>query len=150
MHAARQPVSWLIFDVRRFTVTTTRYHSRSHQASGSFPGSGHLRSAGAATDSIGRRDYHAWRCAHSSLSRRSPGVFEPYFRDREEELPVVTSEYSPFCSEVASSLRSPNKAPEPTRGAVTPRAPESCSECKNRDARHTIARGAPAPRVAHL
>ena len=44
----------------------------------------------------------------------------------------------------------PNKSPEPTRGAVTPRAIEGKIEmAMQTEIRHT-ARGAPAPRVAHL
>ncbi len=44
----------------------------------------------------------------------------------------------------------PNKAPEPTRGSVTPRAVEVLFRMKNPTANRHTARGAPAPRVAHL
>jgi hypothetical protein len=44
----------------------------------------------------------------------------------------------------------PNKAPEPTLGSVTPRAAESVSEVKRKKVIRSVARGAPAPSVAHL
>ena len=46
--------------------------------------------------------------------------------------------------------RSPNKAPEPTAGSVTPRATLSSSELKRRTDLPIPARGVPAPAVAHL
>ena len=46
--------------------------------------------------------------------------------------------------------RSPNKAPEPTAGSVTPRAIERVIELKPQHANRAAARGAPAPTVAHL
>ena len=46
--------------------------------------------------------------------------------------------------------RSPNKAPEPTAGSVTPRAFERVIELKPQNASRDTARGAPAPAVAHL
>jgi hypothetical protein len=44
----------------------------------------------------------------------------------------------------------PNKAPEPTLGSVTPRATESVFEVKPKKVIRTVARGAPAPSVAHI
>ena len=44
----------------------------------------------------------------------------------------------------------PNKSPEPTRGAVTPRAIEGKIEMAMQIEIRHAARGAPAPRVAHL
>jgi hypothetical protein len=44
----------------------------------------------------------------------------------------------------------PNKAPEPTPGSVTPRAVESKIEMKQPKENRSVARGAPAPVVAHL
>jgi len=49
-----------------------------------------------------------------------------------------------------ATLHTPNKAPEPTRGAVTPRAVERKSEMAMQTQFLHAARGAPAPRVAHL
>ena len=46
--------------------------------------------------------------------------------------------------------RPPNKAPEPTLGAVTPRAVESVFDVKPQKVNRSAARGAPAPSVAHL
>jgi len=44
----------------------------------------------------------------------------------------------------------PNKSPEPTRGAVTPRAIEGKNEMATQTEIRHVARGVPAPRVAHL
>jgi len=49
-----------------------------------------------------------------------------------------------------ATLHTPNKSPEPTRGAVTPRAIESKIEMALQTEFRHAARGAPAPRVAHL
>jgi hypothetical protein len=46
--------------------------------------------------------------------------------------------------------KSPNKAPEPTPGLVTPRAMEFASEMKRRNKKRDAARLAPSPVVAHL
>jgi len=51
---------------------------------------------------------------------------------------------------LGATLHTPNKAPEPTRGAVTPRAIERKSELAMQTEIRHAARGAPAPRVAHL
>ena len=45
--------------------------------------------------------------------------------------------------------RSPNKAPEPTSGSVTPRAIVRANELKQPNVNRHAARGAPAPAVAH-
>jgi len=44
----------------------------------------------------------------------------------------------------------PNKAPEPTTMAVTPRAISRIAEMKPQIPNHQVARGAPAMVVAHL
>jgi len=49
-----------------------------------------------------------------------------------------------------SDEQEPNKAPEPTPGAVTPRAMESAFEVKPQNMIRSSARGAPATVVAHL
>jgi hypothetical protein len=50
----------------------------------------------------------------------------------------------------APAVQLPNKAPEPTPGSVTPRATERVVESKQMSADPDVARGAPAPVVAHL
>ena len=55
-----------------------------------------------------------------------------------------------FFNARGATLHTPNKSPEPTRGAVTPRAIESKSEMALQTEFRHAARGAPAPRVAHL
>ncbi len=51
---------------------------------------------------------------------------------------------------MSAMCQEPNKAPEPTPGAVTPRANESEIEMALQTEFRHAARGAPAPRVAHL
>ena len=48
------------------------------------------------------------------------------------------------------TLQTPNKAPEPTPGSVTPRASLGATESKRRNPNRHAARVAPAPGVAHL
>ena len=63
---------------------------------------------------------------------------------RAEGFPIILRPHSnPMIPE-------PNKSPEPTRGAVTPRAIESEIEMALQTEFRNAARGAPAPRVAHL
>jgi hypothetical protein len=52
--------------------------------------------------------------------------------------------------EIAVIKKEANKAPEPTLGSVTPRATESVFEVKWKNVIRSVARGAPAPSVAHL
>ena len=52
--------------------------------------------------------------------------------------------------EVVSCVQLPNKAPEPTRATVTPRAIEMKTEMKPLTTGSLAARGAPVARVAHL
>ena len=88
--------------------------------------------------------------AHSALLLRRSGVIEPCFREEGKELQVFRREAPLFISLIVSSLQSPNKAPEPTPGLVTPRALECASEMKRRTAKRDAARVAPSPVVAHL
>ena len=63
---------------------------------------------------------------------------------RAEGFPIILGPHSnPMSPE-------PNKSPEPTRGAVTPRAIEGEIEMALQTEFCHAARGAPAPRVAHL
>ena len=48
------------------------------------------------------------------------------------------------------SPQTPNKAPEPTPGLVTPRALVGIFEMKRWNEKRDVARGAPSPGVAHL
>ena len=63
---------------------------------------------------------------------------------------VSRRKVSLFSIEAVAYVRSPNKAPEPTPGAVTPRAISRTSEMKPQTPNRHAARGAPAPGVAHL
>ena len=61
------------------------------------------------------------------------------------------SRFSPaFSAARFDPKKTPNKAPEPTPGLVTPRAMECASEMKRRNGNRDAARGAPSPVVAHL
>jgi hypothetical protein len=63
---------------------------------------------------------------------------------------VFDREVSLLVSRVGARLQSPNQAPEPTPGLVTPRALESTFDMKPRNRNRDVARGAPSPVVAHL
>ena len=67
------------------------------------------------------------------------GIEGPY-----EFMPVM------FASGLGVRKIWPNKAPEPTPGTVTPRAIASVFEVKPQNPIRSVARGAPAPVVAHL
>jgi hypothetical protein len=51
---------------------------------------------------------------------------------------------------VATHIKRPNKAPEPTPTAVTPRASSGMMKMKQLKVNRYVARGAPAAVVAHL
>jgi hypothetical protein len=76
--------------------------------------------------------------------------FDSSFRGDLNRSPVCRTITSPFISGVASGLRLPNKAPEPTSGSVTPRAMVVEADLKQLPVVRIAARGAPAPLVAHL
>ena len=92
------------------------------------------RSGGAFERLVLVQPSHGLRC----LSSRGAGVGGFATRPR-----------PPFHARGAT-LHTPNKAPEPTRGAVTPRAIEGKIEMALQTEIRHVARGAPAPRVAHL
>jgi hypothetical protein len=145
VHEPRRRRSWLIFDVRRFTMTAIRYHSESKHAVGSFSGSREFAFESVTTASIERRDIRPWRFARFTLSFRLRRVFGRCFRASVKKLPVFLPKVSPFFPKIVSSLHSPNKSPEPTLGLVTRRA-LLFSECTL----ERNARLAPSPSVAHL
>jgi len=66
------------------------------------------------------------------------------------ESRIADALFCSWSSFVLVSRSRPNKSPEPTRGAVTPRAIERKSEMALQTEIRHAARGAPAPRVAHL
>jgi len=66
------------------------------------------------------------------------------------ESGIAESLFWSSASRVFASGSKPNKSPEPTRGAVTPRAVEMKCEMAMQTGFLHVARGAPAPRVAHL
>jgi hypothetical protein len=150
LHEPRRRRPWLIFDVRRFTMTTIRSHSETMQVVASVPAGRKFWFESVAAASIGRRDIRACRLARFTLSLRLRKVFERCFRASLKELPVLDGEASLFISEGVSSLQSPNKAPEPTSTSVTPRALVPKIECSNRIDRSIAARVVPAVLVAHL
>ena len=68
------------------------------------------------------------RCARYTVARSMPDVLAACFRVRGQALRVFGRRAPPFIFGVASSVRSPNQSPEPTPGAVTPRATEGDSK----------------------
>jgi hypothetical protein len=148
-HAARQLPSWLIFDVGRSCANVALMSiADSGRESTMVPGQKQTLCESAATASIARRQY--LRRARFTAARRALDVVVVCFRGRFLGLRAFGQKYSPFISQIASRVRSPNKAPEPTPGLVTPRAVECAFEMKRRNRKCDAARGAPSPVVAHL
>ena len=102
----------------------------------------------AAAASRARRQY--LRRARFTTARMALDVVVVCFRGRFSGLRVFGQKVSPFIPEITSRVRSPNKAPEPTPGLVTPRAMGCDFEMNRRNRSRDAARGAPAPVVAHL
>jgi hypothetical protein len=158
-HAARQLRSWLIFDVRR----NERIYSAACGAGGDMSASLH-----AATFGVRALLLHAGE----GISSRVGGLREP----RGGSIRRVVKEWNAIAiwrirtSLPRSVLRSggtgrvnrthswisvgsavwPNKAPEPTPTAVTPRASLRMMKMKQLKVDRHVARGAPAAVVAHL
>jgi len=149
LHAARQLPSWLSFDVGRssanITLMSIAYSARETTR---VPGQKQTSCESAAAASRARRQY--LRRARFTAARTALDVVVVCFRGRFSELRVFWQKDSPFISEIASRVRSPNKAPEPTPGLVTLRAMECAFEMKRRNDNRDAARGAPSPVVAHL
>jgi hypothetical protein len=97
----------------------------------------------AAAASRARRQY--LRRARFAVARTTPDAVAGCYRGRFSELRVLGREDAPFISGIASRVRSPNKAPEPTPGLVTSRAEMVLELISSRRARL-----APSPVVAHL
>jgi len=85
---------------------------------------------------------------HLALVQRSHGL--RCLSGRPADAGGFATRPRPFFLARGATLHTPNKSPEPTRGAVTPRAFESESEMALQTEFRHAARGAPAPRVAHL
>jgi len=149
MHEARQPSSWLIFDVGRSSANIVLMSiADSGRERTRVPGQSQTFCDSAAAASRARRQN--LRRAHFTAARTALDVVVVCFRGRFSELRVFGRGDAPFISGIASRVRSPNKAPEPTPGPVTPRAMECAFEMKRRNGKLDAARGAPSPVVAHL
>jgi len=85
---------------------------------------------------------------HLALVQRSHGL--RCLSGRPADAGGFATRPRPFFHARGATLHTPNKAPEPTRGAVTPRANERKIEMAMQTEIRHDARGAPAPRVAHL
>ena len=83
-----------------------------------------------------------------TLVQRSHGL--PCLRSGPAGAGGFATKLHPSFHSRGATLHTPNKAPEPTRGAVTPRAIERKIEMAMQTEIRHVARGAPAPRVAHL
>jgi hypothetical protein len=148
-HEARQVPSWLIFDVGRSSANIVLMSiADSARETTRVPGQKQTSCESAAAASRARRQN--LRRARFTAARTALDVVVVCFRGRFSGLRVFGRKDAPFISEIASRVRSPNKAPEPTPGLVTPRALESAFEVKRRNRSRDAARGAPSPVVAHL
>ena len=160
-HGSRQVASWLIFDVGK----TSRVHAlslspRRRRAVNEYVSASRrstLRSAFAhlqrqpafarpslpALEAIRIRSVHSWFVV-SVPSVRGGRILQP--QRSEEVLSFSFMQTAHFIFSRGLRVRCPNKAPEPTEGAVMPRAMTVSSlRVPFRDAR-----GTPAPSVAHL
>jgi len=147
MHAARQPRSWLIFDVRQKKEAGAMI-AKGWGASLEFTGFPVVR--GFECDGI-----ESERERQFTVKRELRLVSEGRVRVMAAACPEQKSKVSGRISGVLRSFpldpqKRPNKAPEPTPGLVTPRAMECASEMKRWDRNRDAARGAPSPVVAHL
>ena len=136
-HAARQLPAWLIFDVRQDMMHAGAQVVR--------PSVGFWLQA---SDGPSRKELARFAGTELVVSAAVVRpIFGACFREESTLRLSQGSKYSPM---VIVAARKPNQPLEPTRGAVTPRAMESRIDCPMRDDRLIAARGAPAPRVAHL
>jgi hypothetical protein len=164
-HAARQLRSWLIFDVRRSEVCISAACGEDGYMSASL----HAFSCGVRTLLLHPRGWdrftdgrlgrgESWkyspRCERVECDRR--GECSQIWRIR-ASLPrkFLRSAVSGRVNRRHSGIsvgraRWPNKAPEPTPTAVTPRAIEMMTEVKQWICSRDEARVAPAVVVAHL
>ena len=163
-HAARQPRSWLIFDVRQ-----KRPKVLATSASKMVSIAGCLRSERFPERTEADRGFAIVESQYSfaaPAAKRKERVWYPgHFRGKFEIVGVdakegMTSRTSVFrlleiqgCRRMKSfsiQAKSPNKAPEPTPGSVTLRATSRLAEMKQQNTKSKAARSAPAPSVAHL
>jgi hypothetical protein len=148
-HAARQLPSWLIFDVGRLSANITLMSiADTGRETTRVPGQKQTPCESVAAASRARRQY--LRRARFTAARTALDVVVVCFRGRFSGLRVIGRKDALFISEIASRVHSPNKAPEPTPGLVTPRAMECAFEMKRQNEKRDAARGAPSPVVAHL
>ena len=148
-HEACQVPSWLIFDVGRFVANIALLSiADSERETTRVPGQKQTSCESAAAASRVRRQY--LRRALFTVARTTPDAAAACCRGRLSGLRVFGQKYSLSISGIASRVRSPNKAPEPTPGLVTPRAMECDFEVERRNGNRDAARGAPSPGVAHL
>jgi len=147
MHAARQPRSWLIFDVRQ-TKEVVAMIAKGWGASLQFTG---FPVVGAferdAMESECERQFTVKKELRSVSDGRVRVMAAAYLERESERFGRFSRA---FLAARLDPKKTPNKAPEPTPGLVTPRAMECDFEVKRRNRRRDAARGAPSPVVAHL
>jgi hypothetical protein len=103
----------------------------------------------AARSLVGKVLYGACRAATSSRIRTLES--ETVVTRRENAKPrVFGRQFTRGWALSSQRTKGPNKAPEPTRAAVTPRAVVCNFESPKRNVKGIAARVAPAARVAHL
>ena len=89
-----------------------------------------------AAASVGRHATLLWRCAHAARSRRTIAVDDHCFREAIRVVFAFHSLARLFIAGIASHLRWPNKALQPTRTSVTRRA-RSCAANFEHASRYT-------------
>ena len=98
-----------------------------------------------------RREVPYWRRAQHLSARTASEVIGRCFREEEiSSVETSSARRRGGARQSSPAGKTPNKSPEPTRGAVTPRAIESKIEMALQTEFRHAARVAPAPRVAHL
>ncbi len=159
MHAARQPRSWLIFDVGRNTFAMRTAESRSFEVVAAGDSATWWKvSRGLTTGNpVGERvEGYEWpnQFAPVHPMRKRFEVFEPVrlmaaaFPKEPERCSNLLSVF--FQLQFSSGSQTPNKAPEPTPVAVMPRAMSGVAEMRLRNQKRGEARVTPATGVAHL
>ena len=154
-HEARQVPSWLIFDVGQkmkhiaiFTVLVSTLgcaSSRSVRDEGAAVGLFRLREIGGTHDIELRSDHSGFISSYGAFQNPSPTPAKWAFADGVVTIvPLDAPTFSIVLSHCGSEVvmyspsgrgpyvrvteKTPNKAPEPTPGAVTPRATEGSSK----------------------
>jgi len=146
-HEARQVPSWLIFDVRQKKEAVAMF-AKGWGASLEFTGSPVVRVfERGGVESQCERQFTVKKELRSVSDGRVRVMAAACLERKSEGFGRLSRAFSAVGLD---PKKTPNKAPEPTPGLVTPRATECASEVKRQNGIRDAARGAPSPVVAHL